>query len=1592
MGSAMSALDGFTPAVRSWFERSFAGPTEAQARAWPAISSGQHTLVLAPTGSGKTLAAFLWGLDRIATEPMPQRELRTRLVYVSPLRALAVDIEKNLRAPLQGIRLAAERLGTPLHEPTVGMRSGDTPSRDRRALIKHPPDILITTPESLYLMLTSSARDTLRGVRWVIVDEIHAMAATKRGSHLALSLERLEAITHTPPQRIGLSATQRPLDEIARFLAGFERPGVARPVTIVDAGISKTLDLEVIVPVEDMAALGEIMPASASDGFRSGPAAGGPHGPERASIWPAVHPRILELITQHRSTIIFVNARRLAERLASRLNELAGEELVRAHHGSLAREQRLLIEDELKAGRLRAIVATSSLELGIDMGAVDLVIQVASPGSVARGLQRVGRAGHQVGEPSRGRIFPKYRGDLLEAAVIVSRMRTGAIESTHYPRNPLDVLAQQIVAMCAIEPWAVDDLAALVRRAAPFEGLTDAVLENVLDLLDGRYPSEEFAGLRARLTWERQTPGVTPGLTVAEAGADSTRGPAPGAGLLRAGDGARGIAVTSGGTIPDRGLFGVFLPDGTRVGELDEEMVYESRPGETFLLGASTWRIDQITHERVVVVPAPGEQGRMPFWRGDGPGRPVELGRAIGAFTRELRDTMARPGGRGAALVRLQSDHGLDAWAAENLVAYLEDQAEATTTVPDDRTIVIERFRDEIGDWRLVVLTPFGARVHAPWAIAIEARLEERYDLVVQTMWSDDGIIVRLPDTTSLGENDGSGNGVDSFPMEELLVSPDEIEALVIGRLHSSPLFTTRFREAAARALLLPRNRPGRRTPLWQQRQRGADLLAVALHHPDFPILLEATRECIQDVFDVPALREVLADIESRRVRVVPVETRRASPFATSLLMAWVAVYMYEFDSPLAERRATALSLDRDLLRELLGSDELRELLDPQVLAAVELELQGLADDRQVDDVDGLHDLLRRVGDLSMMELSARAVAGAPVAAWVEGLITQRRAILVRVAGDDRVAAAEDGARLRDGLGVSIPVGLPATFTAEVTADDALRFLVGRYARTHGPFGADDAAARLGTTGPRDVAALAALERDGRVVHGLFRPSDAGPLTGVTSPGRTTAAPVAAGRTAAGRPALDITEWCDADVLRRIKGRTLASLRREVEPVEHAALARFLVSWHGIGSDRDGADSLVEVIEQLQGAVIPAGILENDVLPSRLPRYRPADLDALCAAGALVWMGAGSGQVVLAFRDRVRALAPEWAGGTGGTGGAVGDGVDAPSGPIHRALRSHLEARGASFWLELVSAAATVGTTDDTAVLDALWDLVWAGEVTNDTMAPLRARLAARPRTASNQRRAPKPRLGRLTRLGPPAAAGRWSLVAPLIEPRPSPTELTHARTWQLLERHGILTREATLAERLPGGFSGVYAVGRALEETGRVRRGYFVAGLGAAQFSLPGAVERLRAVREPAGASTTSTSAAKGAPVASVVTLAAADPAQPYGAALRWPECEGRPSRSAGAYVVLIDGRPAAFLERSGRAVTTFPDPHAEPSANSDPDNDGNGGGWVVELARLVETGRIAKLEVQRVDGVAVRESPWADRLRSVGFVDGYRGMVARR
>ncbi len=1493
-------LDRFSPAVGAWFAASFPEPTAPQVQGWPHIVEGAHTLICAPTGSGKTLTAFLASIDRLCTTPPPDAKARTRVLYISPLRALAFDVEKNLRSPLMGIGLAAERLGVPFSAPTVAMRTGDTSAKDRQALIRRPSDLLITTPESLYLMLTSSARDTLVNVETVIVDEIHALAPTKRGAHLALTLERLEEITTQPPQRIGLSATQRPLEEVAHFLGGHGSDGGRRDVVIVDAGIRKPLEIDVVIPVEDMGQLGQPVTE-----LRSGPATAA-LTPQRSSIWPSIYPRILQQILEHRTTIIFTNARRQAERLAAKLNELYNDEhgtaegsetpleLVKAHHGSLAREQRVVIEDELKRGTLRAIVATSSLELGIDMGAVDLVIQVESPGAVSRGLQRIGRAGHSVGEPSKGTLYPKHRGDLLEAAVVVRRMIDGQIESTHFLRNPLDVLAQQIVAHVAITgDCTVAGVAALVRRCASFAEISDELLRNVLDLLAGRYPSEEFSELRPRLVWDRVND------------------------TLRARDGSRRLAVTSGGTIPDRGLFGVFLPDGTRVGELDEEMVYESRAGETFLLGASTWRIEEITFERVIVTPAPGQPGKMPFWHGDRPGRPLELGRALGAFQREVRAL-----DRQAALDKLMDHHALDAFAATNVLTYLDEQADATGTVPDDRTIVVERFRDEIGDWRICILSPFGTPVHAPWAMAIERRLMDRFDMPVETMWGDDGIVLRLPEAA------------DEIPLDQLVIDPEDIDELVLSSLPQTSLFSARFRECAARALLLPRRRPDRRTPLWQQRQRAADLLAVAAKYPTFPILLETSRECVQDVFDLPALREVLGQLRSRAVRVVTVDTPKPSPFAQSLLFNWIAAYMYEGDAPLAERRAAALALDRDLLRDLLGAEELRELLDPGVLADVELELQCLTDGRRARSADELHDVLRKVGDLSATEADLRCEGSA--AEWLSELVRDRRVIEVGVAAEQRFVAGEDAARFRDALGCALPLGLPRAFTEAVALP--LESLVARYARTHAPFLADDVARRFGIPVTRVAGALAALEADDRVVRGEFRPD------GVSR------------------------EWCDVDVLRQLRRRSLASLRKEVEPVEQDAFARFLVQWHGIPGDRRGLDATVEALGVLQGAAIVASSLEVDVLPLRVRNYRPTDLDELCTSGELLWVGAGSvgatdGRIRLFFADQFPLLAPTF------------EPQDTPAGDVHDAIRAQLAERGASFWTQL--RAATPGASE-AETLAALWDLVWAGEVTNDSLAPLRAVLAgARTKPSSSAAaRAPlrgRPRPGRLNRIGPPAGAGRWSLVAPLLEPRPTPTQAARASAIQLLERYGVVTREAVLAENVVGGYASVYGVLKVLEERGQARRGYFVTGLGAAQFSLPGAVDRLRSVREAPDA------LLHPEDVPPPVVLAATDPAQPFGASLAWPDNPGRPARSAGALAVLRAGEPLVWFDRRSHHLVTFPAAATDHS-------------WAEALLALVKDGRARSVEVRKVNGEPLDpRSAVATALRESGFAEGYRGLVAR-
>ncbi|QFY14137.1 ATP-dependent helicase [Nonomuraea phyllanthi] len=1713
-------MDQFSQVTREWFAGAFLAPTAAQEGAWESISRGDNTLVVAPTGSGKTLAAFLWSLDRLASEKAGEigepggpgvagnpaavtgagpagkpeavrragkagaagkakaaRQARTaqaraagqaratgqgkagrngeeggeseprkgtRVLYVSPLKALAVDVERNLRAPLAGLRQTARRLGLPVPEISVAIRSGDTPSEDRRRYATRPSDILITTPESLFLLLTSQAREALRGVETVIVDEVHAVAATKRGAHLALTLERLDALLDRPAQRIGLSATVRPVSEVAAFLGG------TRPATVVQPPSEKRIEVEVVVPVEDMTEM---------DG-RPQPDGEGDFAPEPAnrSIWPHVEERLFDLIGAHSSTIVFANSRRLAERLCTRLNELAYErergvesidlsiwetpppgethgmpgtrgledgsgrepvrrmpadmmaqagaskgvvtEIVRAHHGSVSKEERAQIEEALKSGRLPAVVATSSLELGIDMGAVDLVACVEAPPSVASGLQRIGRAGHQVGAVSKGVIFPKYRGDLVQTAVVAERMKSGEIEELRYPRNPLDVLAQQIVAMTAMDEWTVDELETVVKRAAPYATLPRSALEATLDMLAGRYPSEEFAELRPRVVWDRVT------------------------GVLQGRPGAQRLAVTNGGTIPDRGLFGVFLvgEKASRVGELDEEMVYESRVGDVFVLGATSWRIEDITADRVLVSPAPGQPGKLPFWHGDAPGRPAELGRAIGEFLRE----QAKQG----STERIRAA-GFDEYASENLLAYLHEQREATGYVPDDRTLLVERFHDELGDWRVVIHSPYGARVHAPWALAINRRLRERYGIDVQAVHSDDGIVLRIPDTLA------------EPPTDVAAFDAEEIEQIVTEELGGSAMFASRFRECAGRALLLPRRTPGRRSPLWQQRQRAAHLLGVASQYASFPIVLETMRECLQDVFDVPGLVRLMRDIAARRVRLVEVETSQASPFATSLLFHYVGAFMYEGDAPLAERRAQALALDTTLLAELLGQADLRELLDPDVISDAERELARL--DRPLRDLEDLADLLRSHGPLLAPDVSVRG--GDP--SWLDQLERSRRAIRVRVAGEEQWAAIEDTARMRDALGVPPPVGVPHVFLEPVA--DPLADLVARHARTRGPFHAATAAARFGLGVAVVTDALRRLATSGRVVSGEFRPGGRG------------------------------EEWCDAGVLRMLRRRSLARLRKEVEPVAPETLARFLPAWHGItgssvagpgstGSSGGAAramDALVRSIEQLQGAAVPASALETLVLPSRVPGYHPALLDELTSSGEVIWAGQGSlpggdGWVSLYYADTAPLLLP--------------DPAEITMTPLHERVLELLGGGGALFFRGI---SDQLSSLDDTTLAAALWDLVWAGRVSGDTLAPLRATLgtgrpAHRPAT-TRRRRAVLP-----SRSGPPTVGGRWWL---LPAPASDTTQRAHAQAEVLLERHGVVTRGAVTSERLPGGFTPVYQVLRAYEESGRCRRGYFVEGLGGAQFALPGAVDRMRAMApgiapttrpgdQPAGgawtpigpgdtppggalpsdpfsgeafsggafASDVSADAAGaepggvggdaagagvgaggvgGGPRAGMtgagpgggrgfrgaaggggsgggrsgggglagggqraVVLAAADPASPYGAALPWPQHPGdlghKPGRKAGSLVVLVEGHLVLYVERGGKTLLSFADDERlQPAVDA--------------LALAVRDGALGKLTVERADGASITDSPLAAALEAAGFHPTPRGLRLR-
>lgn len=1666
-------LSRFGPATRTWFTGAFAQPTAAQAGAWDAVARDQHALVVAPTGSGKTLAAFLWSIDRIMSAPPPEdRARRCRVLYVSPLKALAADVQRNLRSPLTGIRQAAARDGASVPDVAVGMRTGDTPANERRSFATRPPDILVTTPESLFLILTSSARAGLAGVETVVLDEIHAVAGTKRGAHLALSLERLDALLERPAQRIGLSATVRPVDAVARFLGGGRDDSSAREVVVVQPPSHKEWAIDVVVPVPDLADLDSAPATGPADGTATAPTGSPPGGIapggsgddeidlsgeatrplRRASVWPHVEERVVDLVADHTSTIVFTNNRRGAERLTARMNEVWAQRqgldvadpastwaalvpgqsgtaagiprpaperpglpeavsapaetvLARAHHGSMSRAERTRTETELKEGRLPAVVATSSLELGIDMGAVDLVVQVGAPPSVASGLQRIGRAGHQVGAVSKGVVFPMFRGDLVPATVIAQRMRAGEIEHMHVPANPLDVLAQQVVAALAVDDWDEAELLALVRRAAPFTHLGDATWRAVLDMLAGRYPSEDFAELRARITWDRAT------------------------GMLRGRPGALRLAATSGGTIPDKGAYGVFLATdapaggapgdvlgdsvtggsgrtrgGKRVGELDEEMVYESRVGDTFTLGSSTWRIEEITTDRVLVTPAPGLPGRLPFWKGDAPGRPAELGRAVGAFVREADAALAADPEAGRAHLR---DAGLDAWAADNLAAYLTEQRLGTGRVPDDRTVVVERFRDELGDWRVVIHSPLGARVHAPWALVISARLRARFGLDVAAMHSDDGIVLRLPDAGGGWDGDPwdagapapeDGDGTAQalhipgrVTLEDLLLDPDEVLGAVRDELGSSVMFAARFREAAARALLLPRRRPDKRQPLWQQRQRSAQLLEVASQFPDFPIVLEAARECLQDDFDVEALAGLMREIGAGGVRVVEVTTPTPSPFAQSLLFGYTAQFLYDGDAPLAERRAAALSLDPELLAELLGergTADLADLLDPGAVERTEAELAGLAPDRQARDAEGLWDLLRRTGPhpLDALEARTREEARHAVGHWLDELEATRRIIRVRFAGEEQWAVAEDAGRLRDALGVALPVGVPETFTEPVP--DPLGDLLRRHARTHGPFGATTVAQRFGLGVAIVAHGLARLEADGVLARGSLRPASLGG-TG--------------------------DEWCDPGVLRLLRRRSLAVLRAEVEPVEQESLGTFLPRWQNVATGLlRGADGLVQAIEQLAGAAVPASALETLVLPARVVDYSPALLDELTVAGEVLWAG--------------HARLPGSGGGDGLVSLHLADGspltLPAPApveeespldSDLHRAVLDLLTGSGGFF---LPRVAELTGAEPD-AVLEVLWDLVWAGQVTNDGLGALRERVSGAgahraPRTAARARPVRRSRFA--VSPGRPASAlrasasvpgggGRWAAL-PLREA--DPTVRAHALTQVLLERHGVLTRSGAAAEGVGAGYRDVYRVLSGLEERGAVRRGYFVEHLGGSQFALPGAVDRLRvdaqdrarvleAEREVAErtAATAAGPAAAGSATgtAAAVVLAAMDPANPYGAALAWPPGPSpdgapqdgtptahRPGRKAGAVVVLTHGDLTLFVERGGRTVLSFTQSPARLAAAA------------AALAGSVREGRLGRLVVQRVDGTpaleATRHHPAARALVEAGFAVTPRGL----
>ena len=1538
-------LDRFRPQVAQWFQDVFAAPTAVQAQAWEKISRGEHALVVAPTGSGKTLAAFLWALNNLV-EREGQLALPVgsgtagsasgvKVLYISPLKALGVDVENNLRAPLTGIARTAENLGLDVPDISVGVRSGDTPSAERAQQVRTPPDILITTPESAYLMLTSKASGILKTVDTVIIDEIHALAGTKRGVHLALTLERLQQVAGDF-QRIGLSATVRPLSAVSNFLGG------NRPVEIVAPAAEKKWQLDVHVPVEDMSDLptpeqgSTIGEMTVDDAIGiSSPSVDESALPTAKSIWPFIEDDLYAEIMAHRSTLVFVNSRRTAERLTSRLNELYAQEhdpdslspetrrdpaqlmkqvdvagkapavIARAHHGSVSKDERAMTETMLKEGTLKAVVATSSLELGIDMGAVELVVQVESPPSVASGLQRVGRAGHFVGAVSHGSFYPKHRADLVQSTLTVSRMRAGLIEEMHTPRNPLDVLAQQTVAAVAAageDGLDADEWYEMVRRAWPYRDLAREVYDSVLDLVSGVYPSTDFAELKPRVVYDRVT------------------------GVMTARPGAQRVAVTSGGTIPDRGMFGVFLYTGSgegsggaprRVGELDEEMVYESRVGDVFTLGATSWRIEDITRDQVLVTPAPGHTGRLPFWNGDGAGRPYELGKALGEYRREVFSS--------PDIIADADDN-----ARSNIVAYLREQNEATGVIPDEKTLVLERFRDELGDWRVVLHTPFGRPVNSAWALAVGARVGERTGMDPQAVAGDDGIVLRLPEAES--EPDGSIFAFDA----------DEIADIVAEQVGNSALFASRFRECAARALLLPRRNPGKRAPLWQQRQRAEQLLDVARKYPSFPIILETVRECVQDVYDVPALTEVMRELGHRHIRIAEVTTEQPSPFASSLLFNYTGAFMYEGDSPLAEKRAAALALDPALLAKLLGTVELRELLDPEIIAEVHAQLQRTDPSRRARTTEEVADLLRVLGPIPVDELGEHT--DVPLSA-LDQLGT--RIMRVRIGGREHLAQAQDAPLLRDALGIPIPPGIPAQVA---TISDALPQLVSRWARTRGPFVLRDLTAAFDISVSAAHTVLGAL--DG-VVEGRYRQG------------------------------VEEQEYCAAAVLKTIRSRSLAAARAATEPVSGATFARFLPEWHSIAPAGKrpalrGADGVFSVIEQLAGVRLPASAWESLILPARVGDYSPTMLDELTSNGEVLIVGAGKAGaadpwIMLLPSDYAAQLAPE---------------TDAEG--VSMVQRSILDVlgRGGGFLFADIAAEAP-GTTEETR--EALWGLVEMGLVSPDSFAPIRTRLSSggsrSGRTAHRSKRRPtrsRLRMGRTSFAQaqnaagagtPPDVMGRWSLAVPASTDATS-RSVAHGEAW--LDRYGVLTRGSVVAEDVLGGFALAYKVLSGFEESGKAMRGYVIDGLGAAQFSTPAIIDRLRGLAD----SPDVTGWPSGTTEPETFVLAACDPANPYGAALPWPQRDdadgkatGGPTRSAGALVVLIDGLPIAHLTRGGKTLTTFIEslPDGIDPAEVYPR-------LVSALTDMVARGALSPLVIEKCNGSPIHKTDAAAHLRGAG------------